>query len=1072
MTDSTSTPDWDSLLKHSGWVRALAQNLVSDASAAEDIEQQAWLKAAEKPPHHKTNLRAWLATLVRSKAGMYWRRQRPTSSFIEDLDSPGACESVVERLDTVRNLAAAVASLPEPYASAIYMRYFEELSVREVAERQGVPLNTAQTRLSRGLDKLRIKLEGSLGADWRNQCLVFAAPLSAAPSVALGTTTAILMTAKTKLILAAALVMMASLGVLQPWETSEPAPDSPSAVASMDTHTATASNDLPADVVVERSEFVNATGADSSLVGGGDELIVHVIDGFTLLPIPNAEVLLFDYSASGDNYPDVREHDFHVFAKSNAESRLEKLGVPFTTNAQGEIRIPRPGSRFEIAARGDGKFGWQMGIHAGPGGNLEIELPIFDVTALHVRVFHQDGEPAEGISVGFAPRQRARASFAYQKILTGKGGRAVFRHVEIDLFGGQALSAATVAVAVPSAKDLSVEFPITDPPTEELIFRLPALGSVVVECKDSNGVPFSDGSEIGLQAGEPWDPESSWLDSDYRIAQGRRVALVSDGIATFVDVGVGTNLVFNHQYPGRFQQTLISGPGPKQAGDEVRFQLIMEALGPRLQLRLVDENQVPRATRFCSLHERYLDANGEPTYESAYSSTDENGDMKVFVDWALQRGFDHICFLLMDADGPRIGSLDFALFRHDFEEEGVREGSEPVLVPFGDKTLVGGRCVDNQGDPIAGMELHLFFYDRDIPLDRKPPSLGVINLNTDADGNFRYNGSFDSTLFRAELHVPGDANNSNYNRTKAVPFEIGQSDLTIVRRGQVQISGRLLVDDSAFLSLLQIQMLVEESGAEVEYIGSTLIQRPSGRFQKLEGIRGNQVLVAMDRTSRVVLARWENPPLSNILEDGSIGIPDWDLRGILHNHMVEVTDAKGNRLENSRAIYESEGRTRSADKLNAGGFLSLQSQLNLTVTAPGFRKKTLISTGESSVALDKGIEVHLSLAPGVELPSGDTWSIRLRKTRNGEMRGSLGEKRQKLLSSNDELLFVLDEPGEWGVILNRGVRMENEYGWWTTDYWFPFSPKKEWHPINVEDTDAHQSFVLPVTAEGFESMLE
>ena len=44
--------------------------------------------------------------------------------------------------------------LPERLAQAILLRYFEELSEKEVAERLGVPVGTVKSRLHNGLRKL------------------------------------------------------------------------------------------------------------------------------------------------------------------------------------------------------------------------------------------------------------------------------------------------------------------------------------------------------------------------------------------------------------------------------------------------------------------------------------------------------------------------------------------------------------------------------------------------------------------------------------------------------------------------------------------------------------------------------------------------------------------------------------------------------------------------------------------------------------------------------------------------------------------------------------------------------
>ncbi len=62
-----------------------------------------------------------------------------------------------ERFTSIRN---AVASLEEPYREVVALRFFAELSLAEIADETGRPLNTVKTHLHRGLAKLRDRLAG------------------------------------------------------------------------------------------------------------------------------------------------------------------------------------------------------------------------------------------------------------------------------------------------------------------------------------------------------------------------------------------------------------------------------------------------------------------------------------------------------------------------------------------------------------------------------------------------------------------------------------------------------------------------------------------------------------------------------------------------------------------------------------------------------------------------------------------------------------------------------------------------------------------------------------------------
>ena len=54
-----------------------------------------------------------------------------------------------------RTIRDAVAALGEPYREVVALRFFGDLSLMEVAEATGRPLNTVKTHLRRGLERLR-----------------------------------------------------------------------------------------------------------------------------------------------------------------------------------------------------------------------------------------------------------------------------------------------------------------------------------------------------------------------------------------------------------------------------------------------------------------------------------------------------------------------------------------------------------------------------------------------------------------------------------------------------------------------------------------------------------------------------------------------------------------------------------------------------------------------------------------------------------------------------------------------------------------------------------------------------
>src|SRR5262245_10405295 len=56
------------LLEQTSWIRRLALGLAADVHLAEDLAQDAWVAALERPPATGKSVRGWLATVLRHRA--------------------------------------------------------------------------------------------------------------------------------------------------------------------------------------------------------------------------------------------------------------------------------------------------------------------------------------------------------------------------------------------------------------------------------------------------------------------------------------------------------------------------------------------------------------------------------------------------------------------------------------------------------------------------------------------------------------------------------------------------------------------------------------------------------------------------------------------------------------------------------------------------------------------------------------------------------------------------------------------------------------------------------------------
>ena len=92
----------------------------------------------------------WLYSLARNTAVSELRRLKQTSTMEDDqVDdwTQRRVSSLVAERDMVRE---AVYSLPPVFRDTVLLRDVERLSYSEIAERQGLAINTVRSRLSRG----------------------------------------------------------------------------------------------------------------------------------------------------------------------------------------------------------------------------------------------------------------------------------------------------------------------------------------------------------------------------------------------------------------------------------------------------------------------------------------------------------------------------------------------------------------------------------------------------------------------------------------------------------------------------------------------------------------------------------------------------------------------------------------------------------------------------------------------------------------------------------------------------------------------------------------------------------
>lgn len=149
----------------------LARYIVGDAAAAEDITQDAMLRAYRGLDRLRgETVKPWLMAIVRNACADHRRRNRPWKELARgSLDETAAAvadpnaehpEAAAIRHGDIAALRSAIQALPERLRITIVLRELEEFSYRDIAQATKVPLGTVMSRLARARARLAVAFHG------------------------------------------------------------------------------------------------------------------------------------------------------------------------------------------------------------------------------------------------------------------------------------------------------------------------------------------------------------------------------------------------------------------------------------------------------------------------------------------------------------------------------------------------------------------------------------------------------------------------------------------------------------------------------------------------------------------------------------------------------------------------------------------------------------------------------------------------------------------------------------------------------------------------------------------------
>lgn len=412
-------------------LRQLARSLL-DPSEVDDVLQDAAV-AALQPARARAH-GPWLRGLVRNLAllrrrSQARRRAREFAVARPLADAASDPAAVAMQTELMRDVAAAVHDLAEPYRTVVALRFWQGLLPEAIAAQLDVPRNTVRTRLQRGLAMLRAQLDAKYGKRER-----WAAPLgalvgvrAAAPAAA-GSVLFVGMLMNGKLLLGAAAVLVAAAAI--PWSLAGGAGD-PAARAESATPLAVAAAKEPTPAANERVALaVPGPAADAGPAadeGPFDPSPVHVPPWSPDLlvvdeddePVAGATILVFA-STKVERSPDVRKryggtrHSYSGHAAAPCQQT--------ETDANGRARPVLDLESYCFAAQKEG-VGRSPEAQCWHARTNELKLALVRPLTVRGRVLRADGLPTGSALVYAGTSGSLSSHFRPEPVVSDADGR-------------------------------------------------------------------------------------------------------------------------------------------------------------------------------------------------------------------------------------------------------------------------------------------------------------------------------------------------------------------------------------------------------------------------------------------------------------------------------------------------------------------------------------------------------------------------------------------------------------------------------------------------------------------------
>ena len=155
--------------RHAGAVYALASRILRDASLAEEVVQEVFLRLWARPENfdpERGRLRSFLLTQAHGRAvdavrADVSRRRREEHTALEPAAGGNDVDVEVWREVVAGRIRTVLSGLPDNQRKALELAYFAGQTCREVATTLGEPEGTVKSRIRAGLRRMRAELDSA-----------------------------------------------------------------------------------------------------------------------------------------------------------------------------------------------------------------------------------------------------------------------------------------------------------------------------------------------------------------------------------------------------------------------------------------------------------------------------------------------------------------------------------------------------------------------------------------------------------------------------------------------------------------------------------------------------------------------------------------------------------------------------------------------------------------------------------------------------------------------------------------------------------------------------------------------